>query len=240
MDVECERVVTALRSEKAALSRVAYTIEVQRLVIDSARSDLMAHAGRDIEAAMAALRRADLTRAVTVTAAHVELRRELETLGVAADAFPTLGQIAAAARGAEAAVLLGLGEDLERLLARVVALADENRARLERMRRILRVGDDPDVPESDGIDAGVADRLSRFLEQVAIPDTPEELLDALEEAISEADPSVADALVQLRLQAVSFEAAISLLSSVGCASLLDFLREDHALAGRDADDAPRD
>ncbi|MCE7885371.1 MAG: hypothetical protein DYH08_16200 [Actinobacteria bacterium ATB1] len=217
VNVQCELVVKALRDEQRELTRLGYDLEVQRLVIDASRWDLMAQAGRDIEHALTSLRRADLARAVTVAAAHAQLTSELEPLGVSAGSFPTLGQIASAAPAGDAGLLLDLGAQLERLLAKVVALAALH----------SEVGGE--VLQSSA-ETRLERRLELFLESVAVPDTPAELLDALEEAVSEDDPSVADALLQLRLQSVSFEAAVGLLRSVGCTPLLDFLREDHVLA----------
>lgn len=239
VNVQCELVVKALRDEQRELTRLGYDLEVQRLVIDASRWDLMAQAGRDIEHALTSLRRADLARAVTVAAAHAQLTSELEPLGVSAGSFPTLGQIASAAPAGDAGLLLDLGAQLERLLAKVVALADESLGRLERLRGFLHGRSSlPDALHSEvggevlqsSAETRLERRLELFLESVAVPDTPAELLDALEEAVSEDDPSVADALLQLRLQSVSFEAAVGLLRSVGCTPLLDFLREDHVLA----------
>lgn len=206
-----EAVADALAAEARALDRLCHTLEVQRLVLNGARADLLPQTGRDVESALAELRSADLLRAVTVSAAAAGM------IGL-----PTLGQVAAAAPAPMASVLCDIGTDLERSLARAVALADENQARIGAARDLL--ADDELAMWS----ATWAEQFGLVLEQfhrlIDEPALPGERLAEVERALYEdEDERLATALIDLRVQAIAFDAAVGLLQTVGCRPLLEFI-----------------
>lgn len=223
-ETNVERIAAALHNEQEALERLCYTLEVQRLALDAARADLLAEAGRDVETALDSVRRADLLRAVTVSAVHVAMVRELEQMGVAANGYPTLGQIASACGGARATLLISQAGRLKKSLARAMALADENGKRLDAARE--RLADDELAMWSDTWAQEFDDAVEDFLASIDHPSTAAQLLDDVEQVLfEEEDEQLATALSDLRLQAVSFEAALGVLQTVGCRPLLEFIAD---------------
>lgn len=210
-------VTAALEDEAAALDGLCHRLEVQRLLLEQGRADLLARAGRDVEDAMAELRSADLVRAVRVAAAGA-------AMADVSPVVPTIGRIAAAVDAAAAEVLIDLGTRLQRDLARAVALADENRARLAAARD--RLADDElamwasQWAEEFG---RAVDDLHRLVDE---PATPERRMAEVESAVfDEEDERLALALAELRFQAIAFDAAVGLLQTVGCRPLLEFIAD---------------
>lgn len=211
--VRVDRVTAALEDEASALDRLCHTLEVQRIVLEQARADLLPQAGRDVEVAMGAVRSSDLVRAVTVSSVAA-------TMG----GLPTLGRIAASQAPPSATVLVELGRRLERTLARAVALADENRARLAAARDRL-ADDELAMWSSQWAEkfGHAVDELHRLVDE---PARPQHLLAEVENALfAEEDERLALALADLRLQAVAFDAALGLLGTVGCRPLLEFISD---------------
>lgn len=213
-----ERICTSLRVELAALDRLAFTLEVQRLVLEAGRADLLAESGRDVEDALERVRKADLLRAVTVSAVHATFMHELQEMGVAANGYPSLGQIAAACQEPRSSVLLQLASRLKKTLARAMALSEENTRKLAGARSQIR-------DDELALWAG-AESVEEFLSSIGTPSSPEQLLDDIEGALfADEDAPLADALSDLQLQAVTFEAALGVLQSVGCRPLLEFISD---------------
>lgn len=213
--VRATAVTAALEQESGALDLLCHALEVQRLVLEQARADLLAQAGRDVEDAMVGFRSADLVRAVTVSATAASMT-----------GMPTIGRIAGAVDGPAAEVLLALGRRLERTLARAVALADENRSRLGAARD--RLADDEIAMWASqwAEEFGQAvDDLHRLVDE---PVAPERRMAEVENAIfEEEDERLAMALADLRFQAIAFDAALGLLQTVGCRPLLEFIADLH-------------
>lgn len=206
-----EIVAGALAVEARALDRLCHTLEVQRLVLDGARADLLPQSGRDVESALVGVRSADLLRAVTVSAAAAGM-----------GGLPTLGQVASVAPAPIATVLLDIGAGLERSLARAVALADENHARIGAARD--RLADDELAMWASTWAEQFGQVVEEFHRLVDEPALPGERLADVERALYEdEDEHLATALADLRMQAIAFEAALGLLQTVGCRPLLEFI-----------------
>lgn len=207
----------ALEEEAAALDRLCHCLEVQRFVLEGARGDMLARAGRDVETALVAVRSSDLVRAVTVS-----------TYGAATGEFHTLGhiasQVASSSRPHLGTVLVEVGQRLERSLARAVSLADENRARIAVARD--RLADDElamwVTQWAEEFGRAVED-LHRLVDE---PAQPQQRLAEVENALfGEEDERLARALADLRLQAIAFDAALGLLQTIGCRPLLEFIAD---------------
>lgn len=208
-----EAIAAALEAEAGALDRLCHALEVQRILLEQARADLLPQAGRDVEDAMGAVRSSDLVRAVTVS-----------TVAASTGRFPTLGRIAAALDPPSATVMVDLGRRLERALARAVALADENRARLGAARDLLADDELAMWAAQWAEEFGHAvDELHRLVDEPAQPQR--QLADVERALFAEEDERLALALADLRLQAVAFEAALGLLQTVGCRPLLEFISD---------------
>lgn len=211
-DPACAEIVAgALEAEARAIDRLCHVLEVQRIVLEQARGDLLPQAGRDVESALAEVRSADLVRAVTVAAAAARM------VGI-----PTLDEVAASAPAPLGTVLRGIGSDLERSLARAVALADENRCRIGAARD--RLADDEIAMWASTWAAQFEAVVEDFHSLVDEPALPGERLAEVERALYEdEDERLATALGDLRIQAIALDAALGLLQTVGCRPLLEFI-----------------
>lgn len=223
--VDEEQLCDVLSAERDALVRLAHTLEVQRLVLEAGRADLLAESGRDVEDALGGVREADLLRAITVSAFHLCYIQPLQDVGVPANGYPTLGQLAEVCPAPRARVMRDLAASLRKTLARAMSLADENAWRLEAARG--EIGSTEAVLSEDPwAQPGVHASIDEFLESIGDPLEPGTVLDDVERSVVGDESHVmAAAVCDLHLQAVTFDAALGVLRAVGCRPLVEFIAD---------------
>ncbi|GEM_PF-1779029 len=224
-----ERICQTLQVELTAMRRLAYALEVQCLVLDRERQDLLAEAGRDVQDALNSVRAAGLLRAVTVTVIYTSAAQDTnQNLGPGRNFL--FGEIVDVFLPFEQAVLLGIGDELSAALSSVCRIAEENRLCLVAARDQL-------MDDELALWTGAWKALSLCDEQCGVLEDAGErtaenlpvsgsLLDDMEWALfSQEDEMLASALVDLQLQSVTFEAALATLSTMECRPLRDFIAD---------------